>query len=492
MDSELESRVIDEYIKKAIESSRGEDARLRQSVIDFVCQHRPGSNPRLGRHDLFGSCNFNVEIVFDDGTALFRFPVPRLVAFPDDKVRAEVATTRHVGYHTAIPVPHIYHWDAAAKNPTRLKVHFIIMDCISHATTIDQALEDPDLTIPSVPDSQKRQYLYQKMTDIALKPYSLTSDRIGSLGMLDNGECAVTSAPLPQSLAHQVVNCSVPHSVLPPRDRVYPSSAEYLAGEAGLKIAELLFMDDRFVGSATSCKDQFVVRLLLREIVRQRGKPSEEQTGTDGRREVFRLWGDAFSPEKVLLNKDGEVVGIIGWEYAYFAPETYHVNPPWWLLVEAGALEGYTTDDNQEDLPEDAKAAGKDDEDVKERLYEQWGERVRTYLLALGKEEGQQQPLSLSHRMRHRWDEDKKEHFRVASMTETLLMGKYYWEHVDELAWGASEVGGYEGRLEALNPLARLLMDWFVSRRSEEKQPGDPKMLLGQVLQQMEGKWLVL
>lgn len=128
MDSELESRVIDEYIKKAIESSReednigpeliqqsildvwagtfiynffvDEDARLRQSVIDFVCQHRPGSNPQLGRHDLFGSCNFNVEIVFDDGTALFRFPVPRLVAFPDDKVRprspppAMSATTR--------------------------------------------------------------------------------------------------------------------------------------------------------------------------------------------------------------------------------------------------------------------------------------------------------------------------------------------------------------------------------------------------------------
>lgn len=395
-------------------------------------------------------------------------------------------------------MPHIYHWGTAAENPTRLKVPFIIMDCISHATTIDQALEDPDFTIPSVPESQKRQYLYQKMADIALKLYSVTSERIGSLGMLDNGECAVTSAPLPQSLAHQVVNCSVPHSVLPPRDRVCSSSAEYLADEADLKIAELLFMDDRFVGSATSCKDRFVVQWLLREIVRQRGKPTEEQTRTDGRREVFRLRGDAFGPEKVLLNKDGEVVGVIGWEYTYFAPETYYVNPLWWLLVEAGALEGYAdkenanADDNQEDSPEDAKAAGKDDEDGEERLYEQWGEQVRTYLLALGKEEGQQQPLSLSHRMRHRWDEDKKEHFRVASMTETLLMGKYYWEHVDELAWGANEVGGYEGRLEALNPPARLLMDWFVGRRSEEKQPGDPKMLLGQVLQQMEGKSLVL
>lgn len=557
MDSDFESRVIDEHIKQAIESSReedgigpeliqqtildvwagtfiysffvDEDARLRQSVIDFVCQHRPGTNPRLGGHDSFGSYNFNIEIVFDDGTALFRFPIPRLVAFPDDKVKAEVATIRHVGRHTTIPVPHIYHWGTAAENPTRLKVPFIIMDHIPHAATIGQALEDPGFTIPSVPESQKRQHLYQKMADISLQLYSLTSDRIGSLGMLDNGEYAVTSAPLPHSLAYQVVNCSVPLSVLPPRDTVYASSAEYLAGEADLKIAELLFMDDRFIESAASCKDKFVGRCLLRELVRQRGNPGEEQTGTDGRREVFRLWGDDFRPENVLLDEDGEVVGVVDWEYTYFAPETYHVNSPWWLMLEF--LEEYankendsadSSDNGQDESPEDAEAAGEDDEDGKERhagLYEQWDELVRTYLLALGKEEeklrekqgvqaagrhlsscstqgpstgGQQQPLSLSHRMRHRWDEDEKEHFLIASMTETFLVDKYYWEHVDELAWGANEVGGYEGRLEALNPPARLLMDWFVGRRSEEKQSADPKLLLGQVLQQMEGKSLVL
>lgn len=99
-----------------------EYAHLRQSVVDFVCKYRPGENPRLGDPWMFGSYNYNVEIIFDDGNVLFRFPIPGVAVCPDDKVKAEVATIRYVADHTNILVPRIYHWGTAADNPTLLHV----------------------------------------------------------------------------------------------------------------------------------------------------------------------------------------------------------------------------------------------------------------------------------------------------------------------------------------------------------------------------------
>lgn len=242
MDCSLES-AVDEYVEQALETNQTDDgigpgiiqqtivdtwvptfihqffvenASLRQSVVDFVCQHRPGINPRLGDPYRFGSYNYNIEIIFDDRIVLFRVPIPGVVIYPDDKVKAEVATIRYVAEHTAIPVPHIHRWGMAAENPTGLHVPFIIMDHISHVTTVGQALEDPDFTIPSISESKKREYLYQKMAGISLQLYSLTSDRIGSLGILENGEYAITSAPLSHNTAYQAVNCSVPVAVFFP------------------------------------------------------------------------------------------------------------------------------------------------------------------------------------------------------------------------------------------------------------------------------------
>lgn len=96
------------------------------------------------------------------------------------------------------------------------------MNHIPHITTVGQALRDPDFTIPSVPESEKREYLYQQIAEVSLQLYSLTSDRIGSLSVVDNGEYAVASGPLTHNIAYQVVNCGVPVAVLPPATRRIP------------------------------------------------------------------------------------------------------------------------------------------------------------------------------------------------------------------------------------------------------------------------------
>lgn len=507
-----------------------EDADLRQSVIDFVIKHRPGTNPRFGDPYRHGSYNFIIEIILDDGIVLFRFPVPGLAVYPDDKVKAEVATIRYVADKTTIPVPHIYHWGTAAENPTGLNVPFIIMDHIPHATTVGQALEDPEFQIPSIPESEKREYLYQQMAEISLQLYSLTSDRIGSLGELGNGEYGVTSAPLSQQIAYQVINCDVPVAVLPPRDRTYSSSADYLADAADIKISGLLFMNEKFFKSATDCRDKFVARYLVRDIVQRRHHSTGEfdhsrphaEVQTEQPREIFRLWGDDFRPENVLLDEKGAVVGVVDWEYTYFAPETYHLNPPWWLLLEL--VNEYMDKDtdsgtsDQEALPHDAENA--EDGQGAGKFREQWDELVRTYLRALDKAErnlqsdqqvrfqsihlcsssskdqavaapvAQQPPLSQL--MRHRWEEEMKEYALTTGLTQTHLLDNYFWDYIDESYWGENTLGGHEGRLELLTDPCRMLMDWFVHRRVEEKNTWEPKALLNQILEQMDSKSSVL
>lgn len=507
-----------------------EDAHLRQSVIDFVCKHRPGTNPRLGNPYRYDSYNFNIEIIFDDGIALFRFPIPGIVVYPDDKVKAEVATIRYVADYTTIPVPHIHHWGTAEENPTGLKVPFMIMDHIAHATTVDQALEDPEFKIPSIPESMKREYLYQKMAEISLQLYKLTSDRIGSLGILDNGDYAVTSAPLSHNMAYHVVNCSVPVSVLPPCDKTYCSSTEYLTDAANMGVAGLLFMNEKFTESATDCRDQFVARCLTRDIVRRRQNSSCQhiQTGPDTAtqnhqtHETFRLWGDDLGPENVLLDENGAVVGVVDWEYTYFAPETYLANPPWWLLLEV--VEKYAGEDREPNTSDSGQlshdAEDERDEQGDRKYQAPWDDAVKTYLRALEKaEETLQsdkqdrhlgnhlcsgsskdeavaahiaQPVTLSQLMRHRWNEDIKEYALTTLASRSSLQDIYFWGCIDKSVWGENATGGHEDRLGLLNAPSRMLMEWFVYRRVEEIEAWDPKLLLDQVLQQMDGNSLVL
>ncbi|KUI63023.1 Altered inheritance of mitochondria protein 9, mitochondrial [Cytospora mali] len=529
----IQQTIVNTWVGTFIYQFFIKDAHLRQSVIDFVRKHRPGTNPRLGNPYRYGSYNFNIEIVFDDGIALFRFPIPGVVVYPDDKVKAEVATIRYVADHTSIPVPHIYHWGTAGENPTGLHVPFIIMAHIPHTTTVGQALEDPDFTIPSVPDSEKREYFYQQMAEISLQLYNLTSDRVGSLGILENGDYAVTSAPFSHNIAYQAVNCSVPVTVLPPPDKTYSSSKEYFADAANIEVAGLLFMNEKFVESATDCRNKYVVRCLLRDIVRRRqnntGESDQSSASTKGQtdqpHETFRLWGDDLRPENVLLDENGVVVGVVDWEYTYFAPETYSVNTPWWLLFEG--MEDSTDEDpepgtsDQEKLSHDAENAGDKQSDGNNgSLQEHWDELVRTYLRALEKAEEKLQSkqqarplgkylcsgssnsqavaapiaaqLPLSRLMRYRWNEDRKEHALTTSISQGFLLDKFFWDYIDESYWGHNSMGGHEGRLELLNAPSRMLMDWFIYRRVEEMQAWDPKTLLDQVLEQMDGKSSVL
>lgn len=242
----------------------------------------------------------------------------------------------------------------------------------------------------------------------------------------------------------------------------------------------------------------------------------------DQSHETFRLWGDDFRPENVLLDENGAVVGVVDWEYTYFAPETYWVNPPWWLPLEV--MEDYINEDtdsgtlNQEEVSHDAEK-GKEKQGNRD-FQKQRDELLRKYVRALERAETKlqndqqveprskhlcsrsnkgltvsapiEQHPSLSQLMGLRWDEDKVEFALTTSLAQNFLLENFFWGYIDEFYWGENSVGGHEGRFELLTPPRRMLMDGFVHRRVKEQQNWDPKDLLDQVLGQMDGKYLAL
>lgn len=170
---------------------------------------------------------------------------------------------------------------------------------------------------------------------------------------------------------------------------------------------------------------------------------------------------------------------------------------------------------DQEELPHDAEKEKEEQGDGSFR--EQGDELMRTYLSVLAEAEKQLpidqqlrplgnhlcsrpadqdqtvaapivQQVPLSQLMRHRWDENRAECVLTTCLVQDSLLDKYFWDYIDESFLGEKAVGGHKGRLELLNDLCRMLMDWFVHRRVEERQKWDPKALMDQVLGQIDGK----
>lgn len=253
---------------------------------------------------------------------------------------------------------------------------------------------------------------------------------------------------------------------------MYSSSTDYFTDSVNMIIAALLFISGRFMESDTDCRDKFVARCLVRDIVRRgqnsTGQPDQispdAEAQTDQRCETFKLWGDDLRPGNVLLDETGAVVGVVDWEYTYFAPETYWVNPPWWLPLEV--MDNYIDEDadsdssDQEEQSHDAENEGDKQGDGEKQgngdFQEQWDELVRTYLRALEKaetklqrnqharplgkhlcsssSEGQAivapiaQQLPLSQLMRQRWDEDRAAFALTTSLAQNFLLDKFFWD----------------------------------------------------------------
>ncbi|KAK3900869.1 kinase-like domain-containing protein [Staphylotrichum tortipilum] len=197
--------------------------------------------------------------------------------------------------------------------------------------------------------------------------------------------------------------------------------------------------------------------------------------------EKFRLWMDDLRPQNILVDANLNIVGVIDWEWAYFAPESYVQDPPWWLLIERpeywcgtvlefrdeflGVLDVFldalrTSEEGgngRKPALERASIANRDSEPDNE-----WSIDRHVEALNLNADT----TVRLSDCIRQSWDSG----LFWANYAARKCYGfePVFWEFLDERFFGENVQGGYEGRMHLLSEKAKRRMEVFVERKVEE------------------------
>lgn len=448
------------------------------AVYSFVVEHR-GGTPIGVRPPLRGCYNVIFVVDFADGSALLRVAVPGSVAYPDEKVRAEVATMRYVEKMTSVPVPHVYHWGTAAENPLGLGA-FIVMDYIAHHQSLAQLLGDPTVTDdtrqyldPKVPkDTLAR--MYRQVADIHLQLSKLEMPRIGALRQNGPDSFSVATRPMTQDMNELLLQGGIPWSVLPPYRTTYETSDEWYAALADLHVAHLTFQHNKAVDSADDCRDKFVARHLFRQRARAGGcfgTARPQRKSVKKKKETFRLWVDDLRPHNILIDADLNIVGVIDWEWAYFAPESYVQDPPWWLMLGRPEHWRGTVLQFRDEFAKSLDIFLKELRAAEEEEHRGEGRNSRPTdqrLKALNLDADAR--VQLSDRMRQNWDSG----LFWANYAARKCYGfePVFWGLLDEKFFGENAEGGYEGRIPLLSEKLKWRMGSFVEKKLEESKEG--------------------
>lgn len=489
-------------------------------LADFVYQYLPGHGFPKTLHDpIRGSYNMNWRLEFDDGfSALIHIPTPHRVAFPDEKIRAEVAAMRLIREHTTIPVPEVYHWGTSSENPTGYGP-FIIMEYIEHHRLLEHVISDegdPNNGLRRDLSDETLLKAYRQMANIMLQLSTIEGSAIGFPALSNppaqKRQPSSASPPPHQSqarisrvhsrhISHHmndlVIGCGLPTSVLPPSNSTYRTSQEYYQAMADLSLSRLAFQRNNAVLSPPDGREKYVARQLFRKLARD-GRPAGNNAGRGtgaaaararGRGEVFKLWCDDMRPTSVLLDDNDDVVGVIDWEMSYFAPASFHDDPPWWLL--AGKPEfwnqglGSWVKEYERRLPLFLKAMELEVRVLREAGGEakhDLGAPHRRLELSAIDEVGKDGSLliPMSKRMQQAWEDGDFFMNYIARRGDAL--DPIYWRYIDKKLFGMHKKvgtlfkkGGYKGRLHLLSEKERAQMEPFVTWKMEDS--GEEKLV---------------
>jgi hypothetical protein len=292
---------------------------------------------------------------------LLRLPCPSLVQFPKEKTPQEVATTKYIAEHTAIPIPkHFFAGEDETLGP------YIILQYVdargksmsgrTAAPTDDSSIQyvlDPSLPSPVL------ETIWTKAATCLLQLSHLTFPRIGALEQdAASGAYRIAGRPLTYNMTAMTRLANIPRAALPSEGSTYTTADAWYTTLTEMNLAQLVFQRNEAVSSADDCRNKYVARQIFWRLARQ-GRlavfgfaeddwsaqafggtlsateqlaPAPEGTGD------FRLWGDNFRAGNLLMGEDDELVAAIDWEFAYAAPTQFALDPPRWLLLSEAEM----------------------------------------------------------------------------------------------------------------------------------------------------------
>ncbi|KAL2370348.1 hypothetical protein RJ035_002627 [Blastomyces gilchristii] len=243
---------------------------------------------------------------------MIRIPLLPHLAFPEEKMRGEIATMKYIAERTTIPIPRVFAYSINRDNI--LGLPFLALEHITGKT-----LHGTD--VPRLSD-ELQSHLFNQLAEIYLQLYQQQFDHIGALTLDSNDENWIfeQNRPLTIELNDQELS-GMKGSEIMPLKRTYSSTIDYV-----FTILKLIFND--FHRGKDSVFNEEDARNYLYGIFASQGIVMEWVKHKDNHGPFILMHGD-LRPPNIFVDNDLNIVSIIDWEWSHTIPPQMFLPPSW-------------------------------------------------------------------------------------------------------------------------------------------------------------------
>ncbi|EER24264.1 hypothetical protein CPC735_056340 [Coccidioides posadasii C735 delta SOWgp] len=306
--------------------------RIKKEVEDFiasidqsaVCELATSFHPGKKRCRIFddvkkGGFNvcFPVEFTEEDNNTpgerwMVRIPILPRLAFPEEKLRGEIATMKFLCERTAIPLPRLHGYSITHDNP--LGLPFMLLGYVEGKSLFN--LEVHNLPAP------KMQKLFGNLGEIYLQLFQHKFDRIGALTLDERDENWIFDHNRPLSvLMNDQTLAGIKPSCLTGPNQTFHSTIDYI-----YTLHQTLF--DDFHQRRDSVDHQADARAYIYSLLEARQFLMKWVRPEYNHGPFILMHGDLRSAN-ILVDDDLNIVSVLDWEWSHTIPIQMFVPPSW-------------------------------------------------------------------------------------------------------------------------------------------------------------------
>ncbi|WEW60876.1 hypothetical protein PRK78_006364 [Emydomyces testavorans] len=242
---------------------------------------------------------------------IVRIPLMPRLAFPEEKMRGEIATMKYVSEKTKIPVPRIICYSIGYNNI--LSLPFMLLEYIEG---------QPLSTQFEFLDDGRKEHVYRQLSCIYLELFQQQFNAIGALTLDEKDEHWVFRANRPLTIAindQEIGGFDVNRFL--PRHQVFKSTIDYV-----YMLLKAIFND--FHTRRDCIWDEEDAQCYLYSLYAAQGVVMEWVKPEYNHGPFILMHGD-IRPSNIIVDDNLNILSVLDWEWSHTVPAQLFVAPSW-------------------------------------------------------------------------------------------------------------------------------------------------------------------